>query len=185
MKFRLGQLVENTGSITVIALLILVVLTLMGVGATTTSEIELRIAGNQKFHLIAFESADSGVYVTPKLISSCLENNDEQSFPDVTYLGSGGTFYRELLGFDAYDASRDVRFVVTGFNADVDVSRLGVQYNTGSGVEFGSGAEGIGVGSPGGVSILYDIDSLGDGPSSSVANVSGVYRKVVGVPGGL
>ncbi len=185
MKFRLEQLVENTGSITVIALLILVVLTLIGVGATTTSEIELQIAGNQKFHLIAFENADSGVYVTPKLISSCIDNNDEQSFPDVTYLGSGGTFYRELLGFDAYDSARDVRFVVTGFNVDVDVTRLGVQYITGGGIEFGSGAEGIGVGSPGGVSILYDIDSSGSGPGSSVANISGVYRKVIGVPGGL
>jgi hypothetical protein len=176
---------ENAGSTTVIALLILVVLTILGVGASITTGIELQIAGNHKFHLIAFENADSGVYVTPKLISTCLDNNDEQSFSDVTYLGSAGTFYRELMGFDAYDASRDVRFVVTGFNVDVDVSRLGVQYNTGSGVEFGSGAEGIGVGSSGGVSILYDIDSLGSGPSSSVANVSGVYRKVVGVPGGL
>ncbi len=185
MRFISGKLVENRGYTTVIALLILVVLTILGVGATITTAIELQIAGNQKFQLIAFQNADSGVYVTPKLISTCIDNNDEQTFSDVTYLGSDGTFYRELMGFDAYDASRDVRFVVTGFNVDVDVSRLGVQYNTGSGVEFGSGAEGIGVGSLGGVSILYDIDSSGSGPSSSVANVSGVYRKVVGVPGGL
>ena len=185
MKCISGKLAENTGSITVIALLILVALTILGVGATIISGIELQIAGNQKFHLIAFENADSGVYVTPKLISACIDNNDEQSFSDVTYLGSGDTFYRELMGFDSYDSSRDVRFVVTGFNVDVDVTRLGVQYITGGGIEFGSGAEGIGVGSPGGVSILYGIDSLGAGPSSSVANVAGVYRKVVGVPGGL
>jgi hypothetical protein len=157
----------------------------MGVGATTTSEIELQISGNQKFQLIAFENADSGVYVTPKLISTCIDNNNEQSFSEVTYLGNGGTFYREIMGFEAYDSDRDVRFDVTGFGVDVDVTRLGVQYITGGGIEFGSGAEGIGVGSPGGVAILFDIDSLGAGPSSSVANVAGVYRKVVGVPGGL
>jgi hypothetical protein len=185
MRFKSGQLVENTGSITVIALLILVVLTIIGVGATTTSQIELQIAGNHKFHLIAFENADSGVYVTPKLISACIDNNDEQSFSEVTYLGSGDTFYRELMGFDANDSSRDIRFVVTGFNVDVDVTRLSVQYITGGGTEFGSGAEGIGVGSKGGVAILYDMDSLGAGPGSSMANVAAVYRKVIGVPGGL
>lgn len=185
MKLTLGPLSKNTGSITVVALLILVVLTIIGVGATTTSDIELQIAGNQKFHLIAFESADSGVYVTPKLISSCIDNNGEQTFPGVTYLGNPDTFYREIMGFDAHDSDRDVRFVVTGHNVDVDVNRLGVQYITGGGTEFGSGAEGIGVGSPGGVAILYDIDALGDGPGFSVANVAGVYRKIVGVPGGL
>ena len=176
---------ENKGSITVIALLILVVLTILGVGATITSGIEIQIAGNQKYNLIAFENADSSVYVTPKLISACIDNNDEQTFSDVTYLGSTGTFYRELMGFDSNDSSRDVRFVVTGYSVDVDVSRLGVQYITGGGVEFGSGSEGIGVGSVGGVAILYDMDSLGSGPNSSAVNIAGVYRKVLGVSGGL
>ena len=179
------QLAENTGSITVIALLILVVLTIIGVGATTTAEIELQIAGNHKFNLIAFENADSGVYVTPKLISACLEYNDDRSFPDVTYLGSTGTFYREIMGFDPHDPEGDVRFVVTGSNVDVDVNRLGVQYITGGSIEFGSGSEGIGVGSPGGIAILYDMNSSGDGPSFSKAKVAGIYRKLVGVPGGL
>lgn len=176
---------KNKGSVTLVALLVLVALTILGVGATITSGIEIQIAGNQKYHLIAFENADSGVYVTPKLISTCIDNNDEQTFSDVTYLGSGGSFFRELMGFDSYDSSRDVRFVVTGYDVDVDVNRLGVQYITGSGIEFGSGSEGIGVGSPGGVAILYDMDSLGSGPSSSKANIAGIYRKVVGVPGGL
>ena len=154
MRIINHQIAGNTGSITVFALLILVVLTIIGVGATTTSEIELQIAGNQKFNLIAFENADSGVYVTPKLISACLEYNGDQSFPDVTYLGSSDTFYRELMGFDPHDSESDVRFVVGGSNVDVDVNRLGVQYIKGGSIEFGSGSEGIGVGSPGGIAIL-------------------------------
>jgi hypothetical protein len=185
MRIISGKEADSTGSITVVALLILVVLTIIGVGATTTAEIELQIARNQKFNLIAFENADSGVYITPKLISSCLEYNDDQSFTDVTYLGRPGTFYREIMGFDPHDSASDVRFAVTGSNVDVDVNRLGVQYITGGSIEFGSGSEGVGVGSPGGIAILYDINSLGDGPGSSRANVAGVYRKLVGVPGGL
>jgi Tfp pilus assembly protein PilX len=185
MRIISGKIADSEGSITVVALLILVVLTIIGVGATTTAEIELQIAGNQRFNLIAFENADSGVYVTPKLISACIEYNDDQSFTDVTYLGSPGTFYREIMGFDPHDSDSDVRFVVTGSNVDVDVNRLGVQYITGGSIEFGSGSEGVGVGSPGGIAIFYDIDSFGEGPGSSQANVAGIYRKLVGVPGGL
>jgi hypothetical protein len=119
------------------------------------------------------------------LISACIEYDDDQSFTDVTYLGSPGTFYREIMGFDPHDSDGDVRFVVTGSNVDVDVNRLGVQYITGGSIEFGSGSEGVGVGSPGGIAIVYDLNSFGDGPGSSKANVAGVYRKLVGVPGGL
>ena len=71
------------------------------------------------------------------------------------------------------------------FSIDVDVNRTRVQHLAGGGVEFASGAEGIGVGSAGGVAIFYALDSLGNGPASSVSDIGGVYRKVIGVPGGL
>jgi hypothetical protein len=50
--------------------------------------------------------------------------------------------------------------------------------------EFASGAEGVGAGS-GGIGILYNINSLGEGPAASRSNVEAVYRKIVGMPGGL
>lgn len=185
MKLCSRYLTGENGSVMVVALLILVVLTMIGVAATTTTEVEIQIAGNRKFHTIAFLHADSGVYATPKHISACLDNNDEQDVAGVSYLGSDGTFYREIMGFDPWDAARDIRFTLSGFNVDVDVNRTGIQHIAGGGAEFASGAEGISVGSAGGVAILYDIDSLGDGPVSSASNIVGAYRKVVGVPGGL
>ena len=39
---------------------VLVLLTLMGISATTTSTIEVQMAGNEKFHDMAFYAAESG-----------------------------------------------------------------------------------------------------------------------------
>ena len=185
MTLSFKRLGDEEGSVIVVALFILVILILIGISATKTTEIEIQIAGNQKFHDIAFYHADSGVYSTPKLISACLDNGAEQDAAEITYLGSSGTFYREIMGFDLYDSDRDVRLTLGGFNVDVDVNRIGQETLPGGGAEFGSGAEGIGVGSAGGVAILYDVDSLGQGPGSSQSNVAVVYRKIMGVAGGL
>ncbi len=184
MKSFINQAKNEEGFVLVIALLILVFLTIIGISATTTTQIELQISGNEKSYRIAFYNADSGVYATPKLISACLDNGAEQDVAGLTYLGSSGTFYREIMGYDAHDSDKDIRFTLSGFNVDVDVERTGQETLAGGGAEFASGAEGIGAGA-GGVAILYDMDSFGEGPNSSLSNVGAVYRKVLGVPGGL
>ncbi len=51
---------NDRGSALVVALLVLVLLTLMGISATTTSTIEVQMAGNEKFHDMAFYAAESG-----------------------------------------------------------------------------------------------------------------------------
>ena len=185
MKTLINKAKNEEGSTIIIAIFILVLLTLIGITATNTTEIEERISGNQLFHKEAFYNAESGVYTTPKLISECLDNGAEQTVPGISYLGSPNSFYNELLGFDAWDAATDIRFTLGGFNVDTDVNRTGTQYLAGGGVEFASGAEGIGVGSAGGVGILYTIDSQGEGSASAVARARTVYRKVMGVSGGL
>lgn len=174
---------KDDGSVMVLVLLIMVILSLIGISAATTAEIEMQIAGNEKFHRIAFHNADSGVYATPKLISDSFDNGAEM--PGITYLGPSGTFYREIMGFDAPDAARDLRITLGGFDVDVDVNRIGEETLVGTSTEFASGSEGVGSGSSGGIAIYYEINSLGQGPATSVSNVSGVYRKVVGIAGGL
>jgi hypothetical protein len=51
---------NDRGSALVLALLVLVLLTLMGISATTTSTIEVQMAGNEKFYELAFYTAESG-----------------------------------------------------------------------------------------------------------------------------
>ena len=183
MTSSIRRLENEEGSALVLALLMIVLLTLMGIAVTRQTAVELQIAGNYKVHKTAFHHADSGIYTTPKLIAGCVEA--DQDMAGMTYLGGANTFYREIMGFDAYDAARDVRYTMSGFNIDVDVNRVGARNIAGGGVEFASGAEGIGVGSAGGVAVFYDIDSFGYGTNLSVSRVTGVYRKVVGVPGGM
>ena len=51
---------NEKGSALVLALLMLVLLTLMGISATTTSTVEIQMAGGEKFYELAFYSAESG-----------------------------------------------------------------------------------------------------------------------------
>jgi len=103
-------LVKEQGSVMIIALLILALLTIIGISAAKTSGIEIQIAANEKFHKIAFYNADSGIYVTPKLISLCIDSGEiQQGLSKITYLDSSGDpdptdstlddiFYYEIMG---------------------------------------------------------------------------------------
>jgi hypothetical protein len=185
MMKMLSVIRNDRGSALIVALLCLVLLTLIGIGATNTTTTDIQIAKNEKFHKVAFYHADSGVYGTPKLISSAVDGGANPSGTSFTYLDAGtDIFFREVMGYDAYDADMDIRFTLGGENVEVDVERDRVENLVGGGAEFATGADGVGTGSGGGVAIFYNMDSFGDGPSSTTANVGAVYRKVF-VPGGL
>jgi hypothetical protein len=176
---------RERGSVLVIALLMLVFLTLIGISATTTTQIEIQIARNEAFHKEAFFNADSGVYATPKIIRRTMDDGVQPAYAGVNYLDAAGIFYREVMGYNTNDTTKDIRLAIGGFNVDVDVQRVRQQIVAGGGAEFAAGAEGIGVGATGGVAIIYAMDSLGAGPVSSQSNVLGEYRYLPGVAGGL
>ena len=188
--FHIG-LIRERGSVLVVALLILVLLTLIGISATTNTDIETLIAGNEKFHKIAFYNADSGIFPSAKLISTVVDTQAEPVLSSITYVENdeseetGGTLLDEIMGYVPCDDKKDIQFTPSGYEVEVDIHRTGAKNLVGGGIEFAAGAEGIGSGSGGGVAIFYHIDSKGDGPANSLSNVVADYRKVVGVPGGL
>ena len=59
MRLSCRQLRDEKGSVTVLSLVLLVLLTVIGISAGTTSEIETRIAGNDKAHKAAFYAAEA------------------------------------------------------------------------------------------------------------------------------
>jgi Tfp pilus assembly protein PilX len=63
MKTFFDQGKKEEGSVLIVALLILVLLTLMGISATTTTNIEMQVAGNEKFHKMVFYAAEAGIEV--------------------------------------------------------------------------------------------------------------------------
>lgn len=185
-----NRLLREHGSVLVVALLILVLLTLIGISATTNTDIETLIAGNEKFHKIAFYNADSGIFPAAKLVSATVDTQSEPN-TTITYVqadgneGADGTFLDEVMGYVESDPEDDIKFTPSDYEVRVDIHRTGARNLVGGGIEFAAGAEGIGSGSGGGVAIFYHIDSKGDGPANSLSNVVADYRKVVGVPGGL
>jgi hypothetical protein len=60
MKRIADTIANDRGSALVLALLVLVLLTLMGISATTTSTIEVQMAGSEKVYDMAFYAAESG-----------------------------------------------------------------------------------------------------------------------------
>ena len=193
MRSGLNKTLRNEeGSMIVIALLVLVILTLIGASITSRTQVEIQISGNDSFHRMAFHLADSGTSAAPKVISTCLDAGLQENIDGVKYLKPDGTeeingtsFYRELMGYAPHDAAHDLRFEVDPHTIDVDVRRIAQVNLAGRGSEFAAGAEGVGVGSTGGVAILYEVDSQAPGPNVALSNVSAIYRKIVGLPGGL
>jgi hypothetical protein len=67
---------NNQGSALVVALLMLVVLTLIGISATTTTTFELQISGNDKLYKTSFYAADSATEMTGELLEQNIESRD-------------------------------------------------------------------------------------------------------------
>lgn len=191
---------NEEGSVMVIVVLIMVALTTIGISVMNTTTIEIQIAGNEKFHKMAFQNADSGIYTLPKVISACVEGGSEDitaapmgilarsgtTWSSMgTAFGSDGTLYREIMGYDAYDTDTDARMVIDDNPVEVDVRRVRTETLAGGGAEFASGAEGLGSGSTGSSAIIFEEDSFGEGPSNSFSNIGAFYRKVLDMPGGL
>ncbi len=185
MKSKSNLLIKEEGSVLIVALLILVVLTIIGISATTTTEIEIQIAGNDQFHRIAFYGADSGIYSTPKLIRRAVDDDAAPNEPAINYNSGADDFYRQVMGFDTYNSATDINYTLSSNTVQVDVKRDRQETLVGGGAEFGTGAEGVGAGSTGGVAVIYAMDSSGAGPSSSQSNIGAEYRLVPGVAGGM
>ena len=179
---------SEEGSVIVMVLLILVVLTLIGISATDTSTIELQIASNDHFHKIAFYNTDAGVYGTAKLVSRTLDNSagitsgpgtdaeEIDYLPPASDVTDASKFYGQIMGFDPYDGLKDVNFPIGLNSVEVDVERGESFTPAGGGSEFGSGAEGSGVAV---VAIPFDLDSVGEGPRTSISNIIAGYRKYI------
>ena len=179
---------NEKGMVMVFTLVVLVVVTLLGLAAVNTSVFELQVASNDQFIKMAFYNADGALYGTAKLVSHAVNRGDEvnsgvgSDAPGIDYVISATSFYRQVAGFDADNNSPEVDFNPGGINAQSDVKRIRQDHVAGGGAEFATGAEGTGALT---VAIFYDVDAVGVSNRQTAKDLSAVYRKVVGVPGGL
>ncbi len=196
--------INDQGSVTVVVLLVLMLLTIYGISATSTTIVEQQIASNDQLHKIAYYNAEGGINAAAKLIerslvvsgpvvsSGRIENppDDDADKTSMAYylFGAGDDkesqvasqlFYHELGGFKSWDADNDIEFNFSEYTVQVDVKRTRSKAVAGGGVEFASGAEGVGAGSAGGVTINYTERAIGTGPRNTTSYLTCTYRKKI------
>lgn len=189
------HLIDNSqrGAVLPLALLMLALLTLIVMAGAATTTIEVQISGNQQNSTAAFYRAEGGTTAGALLVSETVDRAAAPPYSSVSYLGEGaalqegGTDFRdEVSGYRPLDAGTDDLLLETeSALARIDLTGRRTVLMPGSGIEFASGSAGLGAGSAGGVSVLYNIAALGEGPGGARARIEIAYRKVLGTTGGL
>lgn len=79
--FQMSTLGNESGSTLIIALIILLVVTIVGISSINTSTTELAIARNERLHTIVFYAAEAARgYVPPK--TDLYNDKEEKKFPN-------------------------------------------------------------------------------------------------------
>ena len=176
---------REDGSILVVVLVMLVLLTGLGIAASTNTETELKIAGNDKFHKIAFYAADGGTEAGIELLE---QNIDARGFS----VGTIGTATINDMEFYANeesttssdnipsDTNRDITIPDIG-NCDVYLKIYGnTELSTGAALQIAAGYEGKGKGvAGGGAYVIYNIRSFSVGASNNQARVGIRWRHMI------
>ena len=171
---------NQRGTALIVALLMLVVLTLIGISATTTTTFELQISGNDKLYKRSFFAADGGTAAGSELIEQSIEERD---WTDDSTRGNvgilNGDFYLNRdtdAGIDPIPSdnppnldaviplSAIVDTTASPFVLDTSVPHTNLkivgnsQLSSGSAVQLASGYEGKGKGAGGGGAwIIFDV----------------------------
>jgi len=190
LKERFYIVNNEKGSVLLVSVLILILVTVIGIAATNTSTIEILISGNDKWHKMAFHEADGGSEVGIELV----ERNIYSAGFDTTDLANLGIIdatnspdlYMNGLPAKASDTNRDAflpsNYATTGPNTPHTNLRIGgnPELSTGSAIQMAAGYEGIGKGAAGGGGqIMYDIWSQHIGLGNSEAMIKLQWRHVM------
>ena len=195
MKRRWCQMNNPNGGVTIAALLILAVLTIIGISSISTSNIEVQIATNDKVHKMAFYAADGGSELGTELLElniACASGFASDDLPITTDITAvDRDFWMQAVAPAAPgdfpsddDTVRDVLINNAG-GTHTNLSIFGVTaFGVGGAIEMAAGYEGKGKGAAGGgVSLLYQIFSQHLGLADSESVVAIEWRHNIGSEG--
>jgi len=187
---------NETGSLMVITVVLLMLLTIMGLAITTTTSIELQIAANDRIHKTTFYAADGATDVASELLEQNLGCMTEGGFssadintirvlnldfwanrsndPDFVSIPSDAVGDRDFV-FPATDPSIPHTNVTAGYNPG---------FSTGSAMQMVSGYEGKGKAiAAGGAYLQYEINSQHLGIANSESIIQIQWRHMIGSEG--
>lgn len=184
MKGALRIFKDQRGSILLVALMILLILTALGIAAISTTTTEVRIAGNSTAQNRVFYGADGGSRTYPPILKETIQSRAVPARfiqPDGP-VGDPSNLTAEIFGFTPNDGledspvnNPDLFSTLDAVEVRLDLDRVQERFLSGGAAEFAGGYEGIGASSAsGGVGIFYQADSVGQ-MGRSQAQVSQVY----------
>lgn len=175
---------DEHGSILLVALMVLLILTALGIAAISTTTTEVRITGNARVQNAVFYGADGGGRTYAPILQETIANRAvptrfiEPNGP----VGDPVNLTAEIFGFipnDGFEDSPlsdpDLFSTLDTLEIRLDLDRVQERLLSGGAAEFAGGYEGIGASASGGnVGIYYQADSVGLAGRSQ-AQVSQVY----------
>jgi hypothetical protein len=172
---------DQKGAVLLVTMMILLILTVFGVAAISTTTSEIRIAANAKAQSGGFYGADGGGRTYVPILIAAIDNRVLPVGPPVM----DSHLVDELMGMtvaapddgisDSPTFHPDLSLTAGSVAVGVDIDRIDQQLLSGGASEFASGYEGIGASSSsGGIGIYYKIDSVGK-VGSSQSQVSHTY----------
>lgn len=200
-NFQKSLPTNENGYVLIGALLFLLLLIVIGIAATTSSRLELQIAGNDRVIKETFYQADGGTHLGIRLVEESIaaagpftqitdnvlnDSNGTIVIVD-TSLADNGAARDEL---QVSTASRDIAYYPNGYDPltpnatpHTNIIADGVtSLVAGSGLQMLSGYEGMGKGTAGGGGqILFTIHSQHVGNVQSEAIVRVEWRHIIGL----
>jgi hypothetical protein len=171
-RLKMTTLYSQQGAALLIAVLILLVLTVVGIYAVTTSTLETKIAGTERVLQEAFHAADGGIDYGRKVINLFLGAQDPTLPSGATVQPNTNDFREEILGADT-SGTPYVEADIGKCDMKIDIDRLRVEEPPGFSGEFGAPA------SEKQTAIYYSIDSQSTGIAGASSEVEVTYRKLV------
>ncbi|WAC06333.1 MAG: PilX N-terminal domain-containing pilus assembly protein [Thermodesulfobacteriota bacterium] len=170
---------EEKGFVLFTALLIMIVLTLVGIGAIMNSGVEINISRNDRLKKEAFFAADAGGAVVPRIINYYMSEQPASlaDLPDdLKAIGKDDNFLVEINGTsedDSVCSSPDFQTTSGGKPVNIDIDRIAVVQPTGQEIIFLGES---GVAAP--VNIYYRADCRGFASDNSFSDVELFYRYI-------
>jgi hypothetical protein len=173
-KIRICGLNQQEGAALIIAILILLILTVVGIYAVTTSTLETKIAGSERVLQEAFTAADGGVDYGRQVINLFLtQQNPMDSLPSHVSVEPNETdFRKEILGADT-SGSPYVDAEIGKCDMKMEIDRIKAEEPPGFSGEFGAPA------SEKKTTVYYKIDSTSSGIAGASSEIEATYRRLV------
>jgi Tfp pilus assembly protein PilX len=165
---------NEKGYILVTVLLLMVVLTIVGLAAISTSSLENMLSGNIRLKALNLAQADGATELTTGLIQRVVRNMDAVGYANLNLVPNAAGLANELRSVYFDTDTQDLSYG----NLTVDIDYMYKLAQKGCSQEQASGYEGLGKGSSKCMDFFYRINSLSTDMANSEGTVGAIYRYV-------